>query len=771
MAELPDGTQVRRDETGVARSIRVPPTAPPDPSFAAETAMTPRQLADRFLQRAGDLFQLDDDNLAALSGLESTVPADKMQLRFKEEKQVPGAATVAYDQTVRGLPVWGSGVTVKVGTDGMRVLSSQNQLAYDVEIEGLPETGFLSDQVDVANLARLLGFTDPPEGLKINRSRQLIYRYEAAVRLDPALRLPHDQALQQAPPTLPLPAVPPSIIEGRHYVTTEVLFTLPISGWSTPLHWRAFIEPRTGAVLYLRALIASLRGCVFSGDPVLPGGTWASVDSPDAELNALRAFVDLAGLAAPTSPQSIRELKGNYVELRETSNPTVPAPTVTPPSEFVYEVRTSEFTAVNAYHHCDCLFRMLEEMGIDVRSYFDGTQFPVPVDHYALGNQVNAQAPGNATGNGSGGFLFGLARAGQPIGIAATARVVLHEFGHALLWDHVDNPNFGFAHSAGDSLAVILHDPGPQVADRFDSFPFITASGVNINRRHDRRVEQGWAWGGTFDDTQYGSEQILSTTLFRLYRAIGGDSTDMGVRRAAARYLAFLIIKSIGTLSFMTSDPEVYVDALMDADLSTTNFESRPGATLFKVVRWSFEQQGLYQRPGAPRPVAWKGRPPKVDVFVDDDRNGEYMPYLADAGQSRGIWNRHAADTGNEDQPPVPNVNNHLFARVRNRGWGAAGNVTVRLFTRDTATANLWPTGWHEVSNATTNLGSIAAGGQAVAGPLAWRPTTGENEVMVVVAANDDPSTVATLPGPVTSGILVPLDNNIGHRHWPAAIA
>src|SRR5262249_46453957 len=29
----------------------------------------------------------------------------------------------------------------------------------------------------------------------------------------------------------------------------------------------------------------------------------------------------------------------------------------------------------------------------------------------------------------------------------------------AFLWDHVDSPNFGFSHSAGDSLPAILNDP------------------------------------------------------------------------------------------------------------------------------------------------------------------------------------------------------------------------------------------------------------------------------------------------------------------------
>ena len=44
-------------------------------------------------------------------------------------------------------------------------------------------------------------------------------------------------------------------------------------------------------------------------------------------------------------------------------------------------------------------------------------------------------------------------------------KVVLHELGgHGILWDHVDGPNFGFCHSAGDSIAVITNDPRLQCA-------------------------------------------------------------------------------------------------------------------------------------------------------------------------------------------------------------------------------------------------------------------------------------------------------------------
>ena len=129
-------------------------------------------------------------------------------------------------------------------------------------------------------------------------------------------------------------------------------------------------------------------------------------------------------------------------------------------------------------------------MGFNVNDYFDGTTFPVRVDHrfpyqnfqgVLTGNVVNATAPGNAFRNGSDGFRFALVQRNTPVGMATEWRVVLHEFGHAILWDHLNSPNFRFAHSPGDSLAAILNDPDSNAPDRGLTFPW-----TPIRRRHDR---------------------------------------------------------------------------------------------------------------------------------------------------------------------------------------------------------------------------------------------------------------------------------------------
>ena len=99
---------------------------------------------------------------------------------------------------------------------------------------------------------------------------------------------------------------------------------------------------------------------------------------------------------------------------------------------------------------------------------------------------------------------------------------------------------FRFAHSPGDALAAIVADPESKLAMdpnwRGSTFPW-----VFLPRRHDRCVSHGWSWGGSMHyalsqvpESQaprrkgYWSEQILSSSLFRLYRCLGGDTTKVG---------------------------------------------------------------------------------------------------------------------------------------------------------------------------------------------------------------------------------------------------
>ncbi|GIE99564.1 hypothetical protein [Paractinoplanes rishiriensis] len=750
----------------------------------AFAAVTPEGLADQYLRDVGTRALGIDETM--LPGAPAGLADGGSLLVLAEEKQVFGTTSVSYQQTFQGLPVWEAGVTVTVLSEPMRVTASQSSVHPDVSV---PEPGgrFGPDEVDPPGFAALLGLGDAAK-VTLNGTRALIYRYEPDQRTDPQVHT--DGGFESGPPTLDLPPVPDEVVAGQHYVVTEVLFTLPVEGYGVGagggVNWRAFVEQRTGAVLYLRAFVAAATALVFRTDPLTAGGGESATPiAGPALLNGFRAQVPLDGLTA-ANPQG---LAGEFVEIVDSERPVFAPPRVDdPPGSFHFDVATREFSAVNAYHHCDALFRYMAGMGFDVRSYFDGTRFPIPVDACALNDGKNAMAPGNVRGDGSGGFVFGLTAAANPAacGIAADARVVWHEFGHTLLWDSVHHPNFGFAHSAGDSLAAILLDPESALRDgpgtRFATFPWLLP-----NRRHDRDVTEGWGWAGSkfepfvrggIDQAGYLAEQMLSTTLFRFYRALGGDAADVRRRQLAARQTAYLIFRAIGTLAgnpiVRTPRPDVFATSLMNADIGTADFEGYRGGAVHKMIRWAFEKQGLYQPPGTQRPADRPGAPPDVDVYIEDSatapRQGEYE-FQEEFGESPDVWNRvDPGPGGGEHEAPVPGQTNFAYARVRNRGTQPARNVRVRGFAVPAKGDRVWPADYTPLGTPELAVGEpIPPGGSVLAGPFEWTPD-GEQGLLMAARADGDPSVIdpetfnPCATGPTPEWQLVPFDNNLALR-------
>jgi len=709
-----------------------------------------------------------------------------IELRQLHEKSVGNITVVEFGQEVDGLPVWCSGVAVSVNRRTLDVLSSTVTYAHDLkplkaDKEKLKK---YAEALDAPILFKALAFdqnlrkakvvekdlTADNLTLKITSVRPIVYRYDASARQRKETREEGRRFLGELP-RLTLPEVGRRIEDGKHFVVIEVMFT---TIWpSGELNWRVFIEPETGSAVYVRPLVAHVAGLVYDTDPLTTTGDNTIVpSSATVVLNALRTPRPLPGIV-PASPQA---LAGSYVEVRDILSPSIAPPTVAS-GNFDYDANTDDFSAVNAYYHSDGVFRMVEEMGFDMATYFDGTSFPVPVDHRGKSGQVNAKAPGNAAGDGSDGFRFGVVETGQPVGIATDVRIVLHEFGHAILWDNVWSPNFGFAHSAGDSLAAILCDPRSSAADRYMTFPWLTLVNPNIDRRHDRDVTAGWAWGGAQDDGQYGSEQILSTSHFRAYLALGGATSELCEREFAARYMSYLIICGVGVLTPTTNanSPEDWVAELTKCDRSTHDFEGHPGGMVHKVIRWAFEMQGAYQPAGTPPPVKSRGAPPEVDVYINDGRNGEYE-YIEDYCHTPEIWNRHRPDGGAAHQQPKPGAINHAYAIVKNRGTEQANKVRVKAYHRvdcrcgsvcccGSAKDMIWPNDFKPMLTHQRGVGSVASGGYAIVGPFEWIP--GQSDCMLmIVDAFGDPSNAQTLPPSHTVSIkhFVPWDNNVAVR-------
>jgi hypothetical protein len=526
-------------------------------------------------------------------------------------------------------------------------------------------------------------------------------------------------------------------------------------------------------------------------------------------------------------------------------------------------VRSNDFSAISAYNNVRQFFERLDAYGIGTPAYFriasaplklfyrsgvrpgpgkDGQTVnarvlpegwsvdyvgptklgdrPVLQIHLALGDlSTRARKPWNRKDRSQA----------EPLGIAADARWIWHEIGHVLLMCSVGELEFRFAHSAGDALAAIVSDPQSQLAAdanwRGATFPWVFTP-----RRHDRCVSHGWGWGGLLhyalsevpDSTSprrkgYWTEQILSSSLFRLYRCIGGDTNvvgapgqpDQSARESASHYSVYLIMRGIQILptstTVLTNHPDQLVSALIDADIGTGQWDvqwtvtfppppystqtfllDRVGGCVHKVIRWAFEAQGMYTAAGTISNTP--GLPPPVDIYIQDRRpNSEATPYgdvLYGPGSYVPVsldWDPNQSGSGT---PPLWQAEGsaivvsggNISVRVGNRGSQSATNVTVSVWW------HAWPGGndppkWNDPTTVWTQCSPSASPGQTI-GPGAqpaefdftFNPPPPGTRYLVLAQATcgDDlanTDTVTSLPcsQQQTKLIdLVPNDNNLG---------
>lgn len=773
-----------------------------------------RAAAAAYLRHLSGDLGISDDALQHLEQAASYLDPQERGLEYRrdEEKQLFDTETYAFRQTWLNTPVWAAGVTVTLKQAPTRVIAATDTSASGIDAKLPPAEAIarylklfasgekagdartraaaVSAEAAAANaelLSELLG--KPGKGAKeatakqellpkLIRGRFFVYRYEAARRTHddahkPAASTHHAgqidaQALCGDPPTLPLPTLPKSIQEGQWHLVAELVVRHPLDG--SPMNWRALVDVETDSVLYLRALTSGVNGLVFLHDPITSTGDPANTpDASNAELNPHRSSVTLPNLNPPVGGKQY--LQGSRATLTDIELKDTDPPNRNVGLNFDYDARTDEFAAVNAYYHVDRFFQLVQELGFPLASYFDGTAFPVEVDHRGKGNTtdqgntINAHCVGD--GDGIDHCCFALADLGDtvhPMGIAADWRVVLHELGgHGILHDHVGGPNFGFAHSAGDSFAVILNDylsewHNGAPLDRFLLSPFVPA----VPRRSDRTVAAGWGWGGANDVGGYSSEQILSTTLFRAYRSIGGDSTSLARREFAARCMAYLVLRAVGQLTPASNpaSPAQFLAALQTADAGNWTSEGVFGGAYGKVLTWAFEKQNLDG-----------GAVPDVDCYIDDGRAGEY-PYQAVHWNTQAIWNRRAADGLTAHQEAALGETNYAYVKVRNRGSQIAHNVIVKAYHCKPSAGVLWPNDLQPMSTTQLSAGTLQPGSaeEKIIGPFEWTPVSnawGHDCMLMIVSATGDPSNVDnfTAGEVVEDWRLVPNDNNVGQRN------
>src|SRR5262245_38617160 len=227
---------------------------------AAAAPETPRSLADRYLQDALPHMGLSE-NLLAPQGVALEGANAREQLVYHDEKEIMGNATVTYDQTIEGIPVWESGMAVQIEVAPMQVIGSQCSVKRDIGIQ-LPPNDAPYRQINLIpqTLRKLLGIGQPLV-IEVNNSKQFIYQYIQAKRLEIHVAGPTGQGELLTP--FALPPVNNEIVDGRAYVVTAVQFT--VGSKETGLAgWLALIEPNTGSVLLLRSLVGCVCTCTLN---------------------------------------------------------------------------------------------------------------------------------------------------------------------------------------------------------------------------------------------------------------------------------------------------------------------------------------------------------------------------------------------------------------------------------------------------------------------------------------------------------------------------
>lgn len=808
---------ISMDEEGKVRHIRH------NQEFWESGEDVSRVSAESYLKAWADTLQIPREQLQNLSKPVTFYDPRKQGVEYQrhEEKQMFDSITVGYYQTFFNTPVWRKGLSVKIKQNPNRVVGATNNSEDDLR-GSLPKKNVIENYKrlfgqlavhktavnvglggtagtdELAELIRnVIGNASTQGGVQPLSAKFFIYKYAPEKRFA-GKPFPSDQKFKRLSPEdqeTPMPDLPPlsgKIKSERAYLVAEIVFIANLRGLG-PLSWLILVELETGSVLYIECMAAGVNGLVFRRDPMVrTGDLTLTSDDNNGALNPQAESVVLTNLVAPVG--TVQSLTGTYVTISEQETPVVAAPTQPTGANFNYDARTNNFGAVNAYYHQTELFKTIESLGFPVATYLDGTAFPIPVDHRGLGNVINAHCVGNTSGTLHMCFaLCDTTNTAEPLCRAVDPWVHWHEMGgHGLLYDHVGSANLGFSHSAGDGLAALQMDPESAlrgVLERFRYAPFRpipVIGGIAQERRFDRDVLT-WAWGSqvltgpapTFafisgDDGGYGSEQILATCHFRIYRSIGGDSEDVARRIFASRMVTYLILRTIGSLTSGTNptSAQAWCEDMQAIDLENWTSEGLFGGAYNKVIRWAFEKQGCYQPTGAPTPVTTFGDPPAVDVYIDDGRHGQYQ-YAPVHWENQSMWNRNMNDTIREHQPAITGHTNFMFAEIKNRGTTAATNVTVKAFHSLPGAGLTWPTDFVEMSPlGGLPIASIPAHSTAgvIVGPFQWVPNInafGHDCVLMIASADGDPSNVDnfTAGETIQEWRLVPNDNNVGQRN------
>jgi hypothetical protein len=712
-------------------------------------AFAPRELARQVCERSASLFRW-------ASGLPD--------LRDAALLRSPHAWSARLSQEFKGLPVDVSEVVVNITADG-RLQSVYNQYHYDIPSDldpGQVKIGPVEVRQLVARLAAAYRHRE------IGQPILIVHRHQPREKAPPPRARRARRRRRPSERARFLGAVRAALARGRrqgfrpregaHVLAWDVR----LDTWRPRHRWRLLVDAVAGRLLEVRDLLAyaSGQGKVFDPNPIVSSGDLTlSSATPPQKLNAERIRVTLPRLDPPLA-DGRRRLDGAWVRMEDFGHPNRAEPT-SPTGHFVFSSESSSFLDVMVYFHID-RFQHYIQTDLGLPGVGDSS---VPVD------------PQLSEDDGSHGTGAGIGLSEDLVPDASDAMVILHEYGH-FLQDRV-NPgssdgNFpsGVAEGFGDFLAAVYYDDKHTSPAKTRGLMFswnANPTDSSAGRRYDLAAanEQAWAAGGGYD-----KGALWCSTMFELYRKLGGDSAR-AARKAAARDLAIRL--------HLVANAHVPKE-----DATITQMAQKIEAADWNLGGWRYPN-GLHRNvihdTFSSRHVSAYAAPP-VDVYIDDGRRGGYgsasgqdlfgeVLWKESHGDAADVWVRRVAAPGTPAdhvaQLPV-DTPAFVFARVKNRGATASGPITVKAFSAAPGSPRSWPGDWTPLAPPPGPMpGTIAAapGAGIIVGPFAWTPTAaGTQAVLVVVESADDPALTQDLPAgaQVDWMDLVPFDNNLAVR-------
>lgn len=398
---------------------------------------------------------------------------DLKTLQTERISRTPGGTHIRFEQTVDGVPVFGSRVTVSLNQwDEITFVSSAYRLR-----------------------ARL---SSPKASLEKSDAIQKAFEY---IRPEGPLTVPQTARLM--------------IFESRDR-GFELAWKVNFSTSEPGAAWEIFINAQDGRIIHVqdKMMYHTGEGLVWDPDPLTTAGTeygGAYTDNNDLdspELNAERITVILPDI---TYENGLYRLEGPYAVLADLENPSDNFPELADSSAFVFTRNQQNFEAVMCYYHVDRSTRRMVELG-----YEEPLQMAFKVDPHGLNGDDNSHYDpnGNYVAFGEGG-----------VDDAEDADAIWHEHAHSFQ----TNLTGGMAYTGETmSLQEGSSDYWAASYSRYINdynWGFVFSWDGHNEFWNGRRCDLDWVYPDDYVSGHSGG-QIWSSALMKIWVDIGRDITD-----------------------------------------------------------------------------------------------------------------------------------------------------------------------------------------------------------------------------------------------------